>query len=265
MQKTKPYKSKSHISASTSLEIRSRANALPVKSLIYAITHAVSDPSIEDDAKNDGISRRVQLLSRHLNNLTRIADLLNRSGTIRPEALYGTISSAATSYVNLFYAMRHSTRSSFIARCYTGSACKRIKPENNLLVMPAVMATRKEKRNKVSDNIIGSLYSMPLRFVYKHSKAAMHVELLQKAIAVKSISDSTLRRFSSSLKKIDALIGAIENGAVDPTNDELLKELFIDEIVEFSNSEDLTLADFLSEKLLTNSVNFRIARRIIRK
>ena len=265
MQKTKPQALRTSIPKSTSIEIRAKANMLPIKSLIYALSHVIADPSVQSDARNDGIGRRVQMLSRHVSNLGRIANVLSRSGIVRPEMLYRTISSATTSYVNLFYAMKHGCRSSFIERCYTDGTCGRVRPDSNILVMPALMATRKEKRNKVSSNIIRHLYSMPMKVVYRSSKSAMHVELLEQALSVKSISDSALRRFSASLKKMDALIGAIEAGAIDPGSDEQLKELFIDEIVELSLSEDIRLAEYVSEKLSTNSVNYKVARRIMRK
>ena len=242
VQKSKSKTLRSTIPRATSLEIRAKANALPLKSLIYALSHTVANPIIENDAKNDGIGRRVQMLSRHIANLNRMADVLSRSGIVRADVMYREMASAATSYVNLFYAMRHSSRTGYIARCYTDGTCSRVKPENTMLVMPALMATKREKRNRVASTLTRHLYSMPLRVVYRTSKAAMHVELLEQAMSVKHVPDSALRRFSSSLKKMDALIHAIENGAIDPQSDERLKELFIDEIVELSQRDDLMMA-----------------------
>ncbi len=249
----------------TSLEIRSRSNALPVKSLIYAISHALNDPNIKREVSNNGISHRASTLSRHISRLCRISDALCRAGVVNPDAMYSTLRAATTSYVNFFYSMKQSTLNGFIEQFYLTDVCRRVRPENNLLVMPALMATKKDNRRKVSAHILNNLYRMPINFVYKNSKAAMHVELLEQSLSAKSISDSDLDRFSDSLKRLDLLVESIKNGNVNPTADEDVKEHFIDLIVNMSHGSDIGIADFINEKLSQNTTGIDSAKRIIRK
>ncbi len=246
-------------------EIRSRANALPLKSMMYAISHAMADPTIKADAASGNTKRRVSVLSRHLSTLDRLVLYLGNSSEIGPSQAYGTITSAAHSYVNLFYSMKPSSRNAYIERHSNGALSKRIKPENNLLVLPAIMASRKERRSSVHSAIVRNLHAMPLRFLYNKTKAAMRVELLEQAMGIKGARESALAGFSASMKNIEALLDGIAGGDIKPESDERAKDMFVNHIVDMSESEEMGISEYICEKLSTSNVSFKIARRIIRK
>lgn len=265
MQKSKPATLKSSMFKASPKEIRSKANALPLKSMMYAISHALSDPTVKQVAASGNTKRRASVLSRHLSSLDRLVLYLGNSSDIDPNQMYGTITSAAHSYVNLFYSMKPSSRNAYIEEHSSSALSKRIKPENNLLVLPAIMASRRARRSSVHSIIVRNLHAMPLRFLYSKTKAAMRVELLEQAMGIKGARESALAGFSASMKNIEALLDGMADGEMNPASDERAKDMFVNHIVDISESEEMRIAEYISEKLSTSNVSFKIARRIIRK
>ncbi len=265
MQKSKPraIHAALHFKANTK-EIRARANMLPMKSMLYAISHALSDPAIKAET-GAAARRRIGVLSRHHTSLSRMVLYLGNLSEINPSQQYGAIASAAHSYVNLFYSMNHRRVQDYVQRHSGSSISKRVKPENNLLLLPAISATKGTRRSTVHTTITRNLYAMPLRFLYDKTKSAMRLELFQQAVGVKSAKESALAGFSATMKNIEALLNGIGSGEINPQSDERAKEMFVNHISDISEAEEMGLSEYISEKLATNNVSFKIARRIIRK
>ena len=236
---------------------------LPVKGLLYAISHAIGDPEVKAASRDDAARRRVNGLSRQMPRLYLLASGYNDDKD-DPSELLGTITSATRSYVNLFYAMQRRHRQAYIERHYDGIG-RRVKPESNLLLMPAIMAQDGERRSQAYSTIINGLYSMPARFLYTKSKAALKVELLQQGMGLKGAKDSALSRLSLSMERIQAQIDRIASGEINPENDEMVKELFVKEVVAVSEAEDMSIAEFVSDRLSNGSISFRTALRMVRK
>ncbi|MCL4379131.1 MAG: hypothetical protein M1160_03010 [Candidatus Marsarchaeota archaeon] len=262
LQKSKARASISDFRADPA-RIRRLANMLPIKGLLYAISHAIGDPEVKAASRDDATKRRVSGLSKHMPKLYLLASGYNDERD-DPSELLSTITSATRSYVNLFYAMQGHHRLAYIER-HSKSIGRRVKPESNLLMMPAIMAQNRERRSQAYSSIIKGLYSMPARFLYTKSNAALKVELLQQGMGLKGAKDSALSRLSFSMGQIQALIGRIANGDINPENDEMAKALFVNEIVAVSEAEGMSMAEFLSDRLSNGSISFRTALRMVRK
>ena len=74
----------------------------------------MADPTIKAEAASGNPKRRVSVLSKHLSKLDRLVLYLGNSSEIDPNQMYGTVTSAAHSYVNLFYSMKPSSRNAYI-------------------------------------------------------------------------------------------------------------------------------------------------------
>ncbi|HUC38560.1 MAG TPA: hypothetical protein VL944_00325 [Candidatus Acidoferrum sp.] len=265
MQKSKPITLKLAAFKANSKEIHARVNLLPLKSMIYAFSHVMADQNVRSSMSHGLSRKRMASIARHRTTLEKMTLYLNNSSEMDPNHLYGTISSAAHSYVGLFYTMNPISRDAYIEKHSNNGISKRIKPENNLLIMPAIMASQRERRSKAYSIIVRNLHAMPLKFLYTKSKAAMRLELLQQAIGVKRAGESALTGFSASMRNIEALIEGINNGEINPQGDERAKELFINHIIDISETEGMGLSEFICDKLATSNVSFKIARRMIRK
>lgn len=265
MQRTRASALKHSISfRADPIQMRRRANLLPIKSMLYAISHALSDPSIKADARHENTRRRISGLSKHFSRLFLLASDYGTEEQMSPPRMFGAITSAVHSYVNLFYALRPAGRESYIGRHSDGIG-RRVSPENNLLIMPAIMAQRGERRSLAYSTIARSLYSMPARFLYDKSRAAMKVEALEHGMGIKSAREAALSRLSLSMSQVESLIHRIGDGSISPEADEMIKELFVNEIVAVSESEDMSLAEFVSEKLTNGNISFKVAHRLRRK
>ena len=236
-----------------------------MKGLIYAISHAISDPSVKADAKAGNSGRRVNGLSKHFSRLYLLASGYDCKGGTDLSEMLGTITATARSYVNLFYSIRQSNRSAYIERHANGAVGRGVPPESNLLIMPAMMANGGVRRSVAYSAVIHGLYSMPARFLYEKSNVAMKVELLQQGMGIKGTKDTALSRLSLSMNQMQSLIERISGGEINPEADEMVKELFVNEIVAISESEDMSLAEFINDKLSNGSISFRTALRMVRK
>jgi hypothetical protein len=266
LQKTKSRPDKTRgVSASKtlSLAIRCGANLLPVKGLLYAMSHAKSSRHVTGSSKATA-AESVKKMSKYMKELSEFATGLQTMHDVSGSELYKQIKTATTSYVDLFYNMDTKERDLYLTSC-VGHHGKKITNEQNLLLIPAIMASRGEPKSNVTSFLVNSIYRIPFRVLYHSSKAAMHIELLEQAMGIKSSPDKAMEKFSDALTKVDMRMQAIEDGTIRPEGDETLKEEFTTEAVLLSQTSDMKIADFISEKIMPNAFTDRIARRIIRK
>ncbi len=249
------------VSRNVSASIKCGANLLPVKGLIYALSHARAK-CVKRGKENSSIN--VYKLARYIKELTDMARDLQRYQDVNPDILYRKLRGATIAYVNFFYALNDEEREVYLTTC-NGITHKKIEREQNLLLIPAIMATKREPKAHVSKFLVNNIYKVPFRVLYHASKAAMHIELLEQAMGIKNAPDHLMKRFSGALSEIDTRMSAIEDGGIDPQMDEALKQRFIDEAVKLSEAADMRIADFISEKVSPNAINERTALRIARK
>lgn len=243
--KAKIEKTKS-ASALNSKSIRSGANLLPIKGLIFAMAYAMINDHVSRSRSKD-VASSMQRVSKYLKELMKLANELQRSGDVSSTALYASIRHAIIAYVSLFYALEHSTRNAYVDNA--NGASKRHGKEQNLLMIPAVMAANGEDKTDVTDYLVRNMYKVPFRVLYHSSKAAMHIELLEQAMGIKAAPDHMMKRFSSVLDRMEKKMKEIEDGKIDPEEDEKLKAMFIEEAIRLSNSADMKVAEFISEKV----------------
>lgn len=266
MQKTKsrPERARTTSASRTlSLAIRCGANLLPVKGLLYAMAHASSSRHVTNSSKASGAGT-VRKMSKTAKELAGLATDLQKMREVTGSDLYRQIKGATTAYVDLFYSMDTKERDMYLTSCFRHHS-KKITDEQNLLLIPAIMASRGEPKSSVTTFLTNAIYRIPFRVLYHSSKAAVHIELLEEAMGIKNSPDKAMQRFSEHLSRMDMRMQAIEDGTIRPEGDEALKEEFTNEAVLLSQSTDMKIADFISEKIMPNAFTDRLAKRIIRK
>ena len=259
--KTKVEKSKS-VSSITPKAIRSGANLLPVKGLIFAMAYAVINDHVSRSRSSE-VAASMQKVSKQLKELMKLANDLQGAKDVSSIALYQSMKHSIAAYVGLFYALEHSTRDAYVENANGPS--KRMKKEQNLLLIPAVMASQGEDKSEVAAYLTRNMYKVPFRVLYHSSKAAMHIELFEQAMGIKTAPDHMVKRFSSVLDRMEKKMKEIDNGRINPIEDEMLKNMFVTEAIHMSNNTDMKLAEFISEKVMPNTFNSKVANRIQRR
>lgn len=203
-------------------------------------------------------------MSKQLKELSIFATDLQKMREVSGSELYKHIKLATIAYVELFYSLDSKERDLFLQSC-GGHHGKKITNEQNLLLIPAIMASRGEPKSHVTGFLIGAIYKIPFRVLYHSSKAAVHIELLQQAMGIKDTPDGPVKRFSDALARMDKVMQGIDEGSLSPDHDELFKQRFVEEAVLLSQSTEMKVADFISEKIMPNAFTDRMARKIIRR
>jgi hypothetical protein len=242
-------------------EICCRSSLLPLQSLIYAISY------VRLSTKSKKVSRaslQSQKLIAPLNTLKALAKLLQSSVEVDPALSYMNAKSAVTNYVGLFYVMDSKELSDYICTA-SAHTLGTVKPENNLLLLPAMMAsTSKPKRAAVSSIEI-ALYKKPFALLYDASSSALQVMHFRQRMAIEHLPESAAKEFSRSLAKLDSRIHSIERGVINPESDEALKREFIRSAIEFSSAHGSGAIDVVSERFEVHSVKSARMCRLIRK
>ena len=245
------------------MAIKCGANLLPIKGLLYAMAHAKASRHVTGASKEKA---RIALrrLSKQMKALMMLADDLQKLKEISGEELYREIKRATELYVDLFYSLEEHERDSYLSSC-SGHNSKKIANEQNLLLIPAIMASRNEDQEQLSNFLSSNIYKIPFRVLYHASKAAIHIELLEQAMGIKNAPEAMVKGFSNALGNMVKCIESIEQGNIRPELDEAFKYDFIEEAVVLSQSTDMKIADFISEKVMPSAFSERMAKRIIRK
>ncbi len=244
-----------------SLEIRCKANILPLKSLLYAMAHA-SKYMIRP--KNSNASLYVHKLIAQTRNISALANSLKGSNDVSPSIHSKGIESAISTYVEMFYSVGRDERKWYIEEFNKGNRTK-VKAERNLLVLPALMAELKMPKDEASKGLFYSLYKMPFKVLHESSKSALHVALLERNMAIRTVPYGAVERFSKSMSKLESRMAAVEGGGIDPDDDEDIKADFIERAIAFSKATDINIVDLISERVGTESAMRTRMHRIIRK
>ncbi|MDE1857076.1 MAG: hypothetical protein KGH98_03255 [Candidatus Micrarchaeota archaeon] len=265
MQKTRPV----HISRSTArtrfLEIKCGFTMMPLKSLSYAMQHAKSNREMRAVAKKGQIRICLDEINKSLKALTLNVYWLNRLNELGTDEVYRSIQKASASYVDLFYNMSRSECSAYIKSCEKAMYAGNVDPEDNLLLMPAIMSAHNRPKKDTVMRIAQSLYRMPFAMLYKHSKAAIRVELLQQAMGIKSTPQHVLKELSGSLNRVETLLNAMGPVRVDAQKDGDVMDGFINDVVSLSDSGEMKVAEVLTQKAMHTAVNHLVAKALIRR
>jgi hypothetical protein len=255
-------------------EIRSRANLLPFKALIYVTSSAVlkspksSRARLKDQYRN--MTNSIKVLNAYADRLYGAAAGPGMPGAggsppsePDPYSMADTLKSAVDNYVSLFYSMATHERSMYIKSM--SSFKHRVKRESNMLFIPAIFAEEGEDHKVVKAGLFKHLYSMPFKMLYNTSKSGLRIMLLQNGMAIKSINYEMVHDFSKSVSVLDAKILEIGEGRISPIKDEELKTNFIDQAVKMSKETDINIAEIISDRVRTEGHIMREAQRLMRR
>ncbi len=262
MQKTRQQRTpKARIrSKGISLEIRCKANILPFKTLLYAIAFA-SKNLIKP--RNSNANLYGHRLASQLKDIGVIATSLRNSTDVDPESQSIGMESAVRTYVELFYTLSKAERESYL-RMF-GRKKSKVSPERNLLIAPALMAEVKCPKEQVSRELFGFLYRMPFKVLCESSKSALNVALFQQNLAIRTMPYDTVQSLSKSMESMEQKMRDVQEGRINPNEDEALKAEFIDKAAGFSKETDINIMDIMSEMVGTESAMRARMQRIIRR
>ncbi|MGC8694358.1 MAG: hypothetical protein ACP5RI_01945 [Candidatus Micrarchaeia archaeon] len=246
-----------------STAIRNGSNLLSILSLIYSMQHAKKSNFITGTS-NSVTRMKMQEMTKKIDSLKNVAKKLQNMEEISGEEFYNNLYEGSQTYVNLFYNMDADTISKYIINT-EGHTIVNINKENNLLILPAIMALNNENKTDVINFISNHLYKVPFKVLYHSTNAALQVELLEQSMGVKSIPIEITNNINNLLNIINDKTKEIEKGNINPSQDEYLKIKFLDSIINVSYNTDMKISEFISEKIMPNKFIERMARKIIRK
>ena len=232
--------------------------------MLYAMSHARASRYVTGSQKQE-VHAALQRMGKYTRELSLLATDLQRMREVSGTAFHRQLRLATIAYVNVFYSMDNAKRDSYLESC-VGHHTKKIANEQNLLLIPAIMASRGEPKNDVIQFLTNNIYKIPFRVLYHSSKAAVHIELLEQAMGIKAApEEEQMRSFSETLGRLDRRMQEIADGTVKPEQDEVLKQEFIEEAIDLSQTSEMRVAEFMSEKIMPNAFTERIAKRMVRK
>ena len=263
LEKTRALRSRLK-SRGLSLEIRCKANLLSLKALFLALGTANKHIA---KLRNSNANLYANKLASHMRNLDILSYKLKSSYDIDPNFFSRDIESAIKTYVDMFYALSKDERKHYIesfSKVVTKSRTK-IKPERNMLLLPAMMAELKLPKDEVSSGLFHFLYKLPFAVLYDSSKSALRVALFEQNMAIRTVPYNTIEDFSSSLSKIEDRIKSIDNGSIKPLEDEDIKADFVAKALDFSKASEINIGDLISERVGTEAATLTRMHRIIRR
>ena len=261
-------------SRGVALEIRCRANILPLKAMLYAIAHARQKackprnsnstlyvPRLTTQMRE--LAASIDALNAHSSQPMRLAQSEPQADPDDPELHSGGIESSIRTYVDFFYTISKAERKEYMETF--GNPRARVGAERNLLLIPALMAEMGQPKEEVSKGLFWHLYRMPFKVLYDSSKSALHVGNLLNNMAIRSVEYGTVDSFSKSMSRLEARIKAIEKGQIRPQEDERLKAEFIERAIGFSKITDINVIDIMAQRVGTESAIQARMQRMIRK
>jgi hypothetical protein len=258
------------------LEIRCRANLLPFRAMHYVMAHAKQRAC---KPRNSNAALHMPRLTAQMRDLNAVMEELDSYGRPAtrlaqsepnmgiaedPEMRADAIHSAVKAYVDLFYMIKTAERKAYLDSIQRENTF-RINPGRNLLLIPALMAELNQPKDELCNGIFYSLYKMPFNVLYDCSKSALHVENLLRNMAIRDIQDDVTARFSRSLAKVESRIGAIGKGIIKPEEDERIKADFIENLLDFSKTTQINIADLVEQRVLTQAAMYARLYRIVRR
>ncbi|MCL4411497.1 hypothetical protein M1329_00990 [Candidatus Marsarchaeota archaeon] len=239
-----------------------RVNLLSIKSMLFAIDYALNEAPTMFAKEQERVERDKRRLARHMRALRTLADNHYASRHVSPTDSYRAIRTSITAYVNLFYDANPSELDVYIAKCKASGPGKRLKPEQNMLLIPALMASAGKPKSAAISMLLSGVYKKPFKALYDSSKASLHMEFFKRSIAIANAPKASLESFSQTLDRMSALIKNIDGQDIRPEDDDASKEEFMEQLLKLNDETGIDTMSLLEEKLMPyESAN----RRVIRK
>ncbi len=246
-----------------STAIRSGANLLSVLSLIYSMQYVKKSKYVAGTS-NPITRMKMQEMTKKMDSLKTFAKKLQKMDEVSGDEFYNNIYDGVSVYTDLFYNMNADTINNYIINA-EGHTLMNINRENNMLILPAIMALRNEQKTDIINFITNHLYKVPFKVLYHSSKAALHVELLEQSMGVKNVPIDITNNINNLLNILNDKTIEIERGNINPIQDEYLKIKFLDSIINVSHNTDMRIPEFISEKIMPNAFIERMARKLMRR
>lgn len=257
------------------LEIRCKANILPLKAALYAIAHARQKackprnsnstlyiPRLTSQMRE--LAASIDAFNAHARQPMRLAQSEPQVDPDDPDMHSAGIESSMRTYVDFFYTINKAERKSYM-ESFGSAKGARISADRNLLLIPALMAELGQPKEEVSRGLFYHLYRMPFKVLYDSSKSALHVGNLLNNMAIRSVEYDTIDNFSKSMSRLEARIKTIEKGNVKPQEDERIKADFIERAISFSKVTDINVIDVMTQRVGTESAIQARMQRMIRR
>lgn len=242
--------------------VLSRVNLLSIKSMLFAIDYALKAAPTVFVREKEKVERDKRRLARHAKALHTLADSHYASHHVDPSESYRAIRTGITAYVNLFYDANPSELDLYIAECKVSGPGKRLRPEQNMLLIPALMASKGKPKSSAIAMLLSGVYSKPFKALYDSSKASLHMEFFKRSIAIANAPSASLDSFSQTLDRMSALIKSIDAQDIHPEEDDTSKEEFMEQLLKLNDETGVDTLSLLEEKLMPyESVNRRVMRK----
>ena len=217
------------ISTATVTRLTNISNLNSIKSILMAMQIAVkyAETVFSANSKNRNRLKRIRLYSLRLN---KISDLLHTEKYIDPEVLYRELRLASIAYVNLFYGASKADREAFMSSCMSDGLNRRINSENNLILLPSILAANDVPVGKASFSILAGLHRKSFIAIKQAMKSAVSMELFRNSAAIGGSNSDNLERLNRSIYEIDGIIGNMHGlmknyEAVEAKKLELINEM----------------------------------------
>ncbi len=263
MQKVKSRPTvKSRSSRARARRVMSRVNLLSIKSVILSIKYAMKEAPETFTRNRESMARDMRRLSKRLSTLESMAAVHYNDLGIEPARMYGVLKTSVTAYVNLFYDANASELDMYVAKCKASTMGKKLKPEQNMLLIPAMMASRGEPKSTAIGMLLAGVYKKPFKALYDSSRASLHMEFFKRSLAMANATDQSLESFSQTLDRMSTLLKSIDANDLHPAEDERRKEEFMEELLKLNDTTGVDTLSLLEEKLMPyETANKRVMRK----
>lgn len=240
----------------------SRVNLLSIKSVMFAITYAMKEtPSIFTKNK-EVMARDMRRLSRRLATLSAMAGQHYLDEKVEPARMHGVLKTSITAYVSLFYDANPSELDMYMAKCKASGAGRKLKPDQNMLLIPAMMASKDQPKSAAVNMLLAGVYKKPFKALYDSSKASLHMEFFKRSLAIANTTNQSLESFSKTLDRMSLLLKGIDAYDIHPEEDDAKKEEFMEQLLKLNDETGVDTLGLLEEKLMPyESANKRVMRK----
>jgi hypothetical protein len=249
-------------SRSRQLKIRLKNNLrlLPVRALVLSSKYAAGSVRSCILKKNPRAEQAMERLNGSISGLKEMERILKEGNEMEPLDLYRGIRSSSALYVALFYSLYPAELERYMKLCASRNVGDKEKPEDSMLLFPAVLAQRGVPRGTATRKLALSLYNKPYGFLHRYSMEAIKIDLFEQSISVKNIPEAVLTYITEFMQSVRERIAAQEKAELRPVADENMTTEFINKIVDFSAEGSSCLAPYMEERL----DNTRTYPRLIR-
>ncbi|MCL5440271.1 MAG: hypothetical protein M1448_00050 [Candidatus Marsarchaeota archaeon] len=231
------------------VRIRNGLMLLPVKATSLASKCVILHSGKFVSKSNRSAKVFLGRLSRRTAILESLTASLARGDQLSGQQLYGALKSSIASYVGLFYSLDDYERRSYLGFCEEAGIKGKERPEDNMLLMPAIMSGNGVSRYSTFKNLFSEVYKKQFSTMCNYSSDGLRIDLFEQKASINEIPASVIRYISSGISEMALRVKGIERGEINPLMDLQAAEGFIGKIVEFSMRGKTCIAYYIEERV----------------